>query len=317
MTSEMPKQLTTNNQPTRTAILDLGTNTFHLLIADIEKQHPFIVYQDTIDVKLGEGGISRGIISSQAFERGINAIKEFKDRIVHYDVSKVKSAATSAVRTASNGPEFITAIKNQTGLNLEIIDGEREAELIYFGVRAAVNLTSKALIVDIGGGSVEFIICDNSTIFWKHSYPIGAARMMEKFHQNDPITKHERDQLKQFLDETLSGLQDQLYLHAPDVLVGSAGSFETFAALQDPEFKPAFSRPEFNLDLNRFRKISEWIEESTHHERSQMHAIPTVRVDMIVVATMLTKYILTMREFKSFKLSTYSLKEGVLFEMLM
>lgn len=300
----------------RVAILDLGTNTFHLLIADIDQGHPIVIYQDTIAVKLGEGGISSGTISSEAFERGINAIRSFKERIDYYQATQVKSAATSAIRTAGNGMEFISTIKRETGLDLEIIDGEREAELIYIGVRAAVNLDSKTLIVDIGGGSVEFIICDKAKIFWKQSYPIGAARMMDKFHHNDPITKEEIQQIENFLEDNLQGLQEKLDLHVPDVIVGSAGSFETFAELQDPNFKPLFERPVYPMNIAGFRHISDSVQKSTHEQRSQLSAIPAVRVDMIVVAGVLTNYILGMRKFNSFILSTYSLKEGVLFEML-
>ncbi|MEJ7693885.1 hypothetical protein [Daejeonella sp.] len=161
------------NQPNRVAILDLGTNTFHLLIADISSGGPEVVYQDTIAVKLGEGGISRCDISKEAFERGLKAIRAFKEAIDHHQVTRVKSAATSAIRSASNGADFIEKIKSETGLNLEIIDGEREAELIYIGVRAAVNLEQMSLIVDIGGGSVEFILCDKNRIVWKRSFEVG------------------------------------------------------------------------------------------------------------------------------------------------
>lgn len=299
----------------RVAILDLGTNTFHLLIADTNGGPPVVVYQDTTSVRLGEGGISRGEISPEAFERGLEAVKVYKEYIDHYQVTTVKSAATSAIRSAKNGAEFIKQIRTETGIEIEVIDGEREAELIYIGVRAAINLEQKSLIVDIGGGSVEFIICDKTRIFWKESYPIGAARMMEGFHQTDPISREAISQLNNYLRNMLTDLQHQLDLHRPDLMVGSAGSFETFAELQHAGFKPTFERPEQTINLEKFRNISKTIITSTQAERRQMPEIPPVRVDMIVVATIITNYILNMCEFKSLKLSYYSLKEGVLFEM--
>lgn len=300
----------------RVAILDLGTNTFHLLIVDIKAGRPEVVYQDTIAVKLGEGGISTGEISPAAFERGLVAIKTYKERIDHYQAAIVKSAATSAIRSASNGIHFIGEIKKETGLDLQIIEGEREAELIYLGVRAAVNIDRISLIVDIGGGSVEFIICDKTRIIWKKSYPIGAARMMERFHQTDPMSAKEVGQLNAYLDATLTDLKEQLDLYRPDLMIGSAGSFETFAGLQNPEFKPSFENPEQPINLEQFRQVSKLIIASTHAERGLMPEIPPVRIDMIVVATIITNYILNMRGFNSLKLSSYSLKEGLLFEMI-
>ncbi len=301
----------------RAAILDLGTNTFHLLIADITQGgKPAIVHRETIAVKLGEGGISDGNISPEAFERGINAVIRFKKRINQYQATIVKSAATSAIRSASNGTDFIRKTKAETGLELEVIDGEREAELIYIGVKAAVNMEGTSLIVDIGGGSIEFIICDKARVFWKKSYPIGAARMMDKFHRNDPISNEEITQLNLYLDNTLTDLREQLGLYRPHLMIGSAGSFETFAELLDSDFKVSFKRPEQQIDIDGFRQISKLIIKSSHADRKQMPEIPPVRVDMIVVATIMTNYILNMIEFKSFKLSAYSLKEGVLFEML-
>ena len=309
-------QLKTNNEQTRIAVLDLGTNTFHLLIADIETgRKSKIVYQETIAVRLGEGSISEGTISQEALTRGINALKTFKNRIGDYQARAVKTAATSAIRSAAIGKEFIEKIKAETGLVVEVIDGEREADLIYQGVRAAIELNQVSLIVDIGGGSVEFIICDSETVFWKKSYPIGAARLMEKFHKNDPIPEAGVLELQIYLDNNLADLHYQIALYNPRLMIGSAGSFETFAELQDADFKVSFDKPEFDIDLDLFNHISERIIKSTHAERQQMPAIPAVRVDMIVVSTIMARYIIDKSGVNALKLSSYSLKEGLLFEM--
>ncbi|WP_411274474.1 exopolyphosphatase [Daejeonella sp.] len=314
--SAYSNQLTTNNQPTRVAILDLGTNTFHLLIADVEAGgKPKIVYEETIAVKLGDGSIAQGTISQGAFGRGIKALTIFKKHIDEFQAVSVRSVATSAIRSASNANEFIKKIEEETGIIVQIIDGEREAELIYFGVRAAVIMNETSLIVDIGGGSVEFIICDTSTLFWKKSYPIGAARLMEKFHIKDPISQKSISELYAYLDNSLKDLHNHLAHYKPRWMIGSAGSFETFAKLQDADFKVSFDRPEQEIDLGIFSKISHQIIKSTHAERALMTAIPAVRVDMIVVSTIMASYIIHRSGISVLKLSTYSLKEGLLFEM--
>lgn len=297
------------------AILDLGTNTFQLLIANTIDNTPVLVFEESIAVKLGEGGIEKGYISEAAFDRGLSALKQFKKSIDHYQVKLVRAAATSALRTAGNGTEFLEKIRSETGIIPEIITGDREADLIYLGVRAAINMEDeKCLIIDIGGGSVEFIICNKEEVFWKRSYDIGAARLMEQFHHSDPISEADINKLNLYLESTLSELKTQTEIHKPELLIGSAGAFETFATLIDSQFKVSFENPEIKIELRDFARVSELILKSSHAERSSNPAIIPVRVDMIVMATLITKYILNQFDIKSLKLSTYSLKEGLLFE---
>jgi exopolyphosphatase/guanosine-5'-triphosphate,3'-diphosphate pyrophosphatase len=299
------------------AILDLGTNTFHLLIAEINENSPELIFQETIAVKLGEGGMRDGMINVSAFDRGVSAIRQFKTSIDHYGVFQIKAFATSALRSASNSEDFIKKILTETGIKIEIIDGNREAELIFSGVRSAINMKDQSsLIMDIGGGSVEFIICDQDQIFWKKSFDIGAARLMELFHKSDPISESNINELHSNLNSVLIDLKIQLDMYKPKQLIGSAGAFETFASMVDPDFKIQFEKPEFNIDLDKFEKISKFIIGSNHEERAVTAGIPGVRVDMIVVATLLTRYVLNLYEFKILKLSTYSMKEGILFEMI-
>jgi exopolyphosphatase/guanosine-5'-triphosphate,3'-diphosphate pyrophosphatase len=299
------------------AILDLGTNTFHLLIAEINENSPELIFQETIAVKLGEGGMRDGMINVSAFDRGVSAIRQFKTSIDHYGVFQIKAFATSALRSASNSEDFIKKILTETGIKIEIIDGNREAELIFSGVRSAINMKDQSsLIMDIGGGSVEFIICDQDQIFWKKSFDIGAARLMDQFHKSDPISESNISELHSYLNVVLIDLKTQLDNYKPKQLIGSAGAFETFASMLNPDFKSGFEKPEFNIDLDKFEKISKFIIRSNHEERAVTAGIPAVRVDMIVVATLLTSYVLNLHEFKTLKLSTYSMKEGILFEMI-
>jgi exopolyphosphatase/guanosine-5'-triphosphate,3'-diphosphate pyrophosphatase len=268
-------------------------------------------------VKLGEGGMRDGMITDLAFDRGVSAIRQFKTSIDHHGVFQIKAFATSALRSASNSKIFTEKIVKETGIKIEIIDGNREAELIFSGVRAAINMKNQSsLIIDIGGGSVEFIICDQDQIFWKKSFDIGAARLMDQFHKSDPISESNISELHSYLNVVLIDLKTQLDNYKPKQLIGSAGAFETFASMLNPDFKSGFEKPEFNIDLDKFEKISKFIIRSNHEERAVTAGIPAVRVDMIVVATLLTSYVLNLHEFKTLKLSTYSMKEGILFEMI-
>ena len=301
----------------RIAIIDLGTNTFHLLIVENKERGTKLIHQNTIPVSLGEGGMKDGLIKLSAFERGLEALRQFKKEIELHQVTKIRALATSALRSASNGANFIDQVRSDTGIPIELIDGNREAELIYSGVRAAIPLKSdKSLIMDIGGGSVEFIICNQEQIFWKKSYDIGAARLMNQFHQSDPISKSDINALNTYLNSVLIDLAAQINKLNPIQLIGSAGAFETYASMIDPAFTATFENPQLNIDLHEFEKIAQFILESNQEERAKNPAIPEIRVNMIVVACVLTNYVLNLNSFKSLKLSTYSMKEGMYFEMV-
>jgi exopolyphosphatase / guanosine-5'-triphosphate,3'-diphosphate pyrophosphatase len=164
-----------NTEPTRIAILDFGTNTFNLLITEVSAENKLIVLHTAKEaVKLGEGGITKKIITEQAFERGLAAIERHLERVKELKVKKVYAFATSAIRDASNGKDFIHAVQEKFDIYVLIIPGEREAEMIYRGVRMSLPMDDDpVLILDIGGGSNEFIIANKKEIFWKQSFNLG------------------------------------------------------------------------------------------------------------------------------------------------
>ena len=305
----------------RITILDLGTNTFHLLIADIlNGQVEQVIHKDYRAVKLGEGGITKGFITDEAIQRGLNALEEFKEIAVKHHANQIKAVATSAIRDAKNGKAFIELIFRELQIEIEIIDGDREAELIYKGVRAAVKMAQNpALIMDIGGGSVEFIIANSDKIFWKKSYPVGAARLMEQFHKSDPISLEDISKINTYFDESLAELITQLAFYKPRTLIGSAGAFETFAELVTHQFNlnsENIEAPDFQFDKVQLNTVWNLILQSTHDQRSKMQGIIPLRVDMIVVATVLTQYIQQKSGIKELKLSKYALREGVLYDLI-
>ncbi|HCN82068.1 MAG TPA: exopolyphosphatase [Sphingobacteriaceae bacterium] len=305
----------------RIAILDLGTNTFHLLIAEVEAgEHPKEVLKESISTKLGEGGITKGIISDLAFTRGLDALKHFQSIIQKNQVDRIRAAGTGALRAAKNGQNFIDRVKQETGINIELIGGIEEAELIYEGVRHAVSFPANAvLIVDIGGGSVEFIICSRDQIYWKKSYPIGAAKLMALFHHTDPISKNDTEAIEHYFNEQLTELKKACKEYNPVMLIGSAGAFDTFAELEVLQYNldaGLLQQTEFHLNIARFYKITDQLLKTTHAEREIMPGLAEVRVDMIIVSTILTRYLLKELNIGDMKLSTYSLKEGLLFSSI-
>ena len=320
----------------RIAILDLGTNTFNIFIADLHpiKQmdrlsedtgkngsaHFKKLYKSKIAVKLGEGGINTNVIAEAPFNRGIGALKMHKKRIKEFGVEKVIAVATSAIRSARNGMDFIRSAKEATGIEVEVISGGREAELIYYGVRSAVNMNNTpSLIIDIGGGSTEFIIGTSKEILWKHSFLLGAARLLEQFNPSDPITQEEIQQIEYHLEQNLQPLYDAIQKYPVTELIGSSGSFDSLAEMIGYHFYDADilkGKTEYEFNLNDCEKIYEMLRNSTTKERLSMKGLVRMRVDMIVVSVVFIRFIMRRLNLKKMRLSTYSLKEGVLWELM-
>jgi exopolyphosphatase/guanosine-5'-triphosphate,3'-diphosphate pyrophosphatase len=303
----------------RVAVMDLGTNTFHLLIADgIADDYQEIIHEHDA-VRLGEGGINKGIIQPAAYERGLSTMQKFRDDIDEHGVKHIRAIATSALRNASNGQAFIKDVADKTGIEIELINGEQEAEYIYKGVKLAGGLGDKtSLIMDIGGGSVEFILGNAQGILWKQSFEIGAARLMDKFHQTDPIPTESIDALNLYLQEQLATLLGIAQKHPVDALIGSSGAFETFAEVIELEKGNNFSLQIKNYDFEHgdLIRVTDNLITSSHQQRKDTKGIIPIRVDMIVVASLITRFIINNLQVEKVCMSTYSLKEGVLAEMM-
>jgi exopolyphosphatase/guanosine-5'-triphosphate,3'-diphosphate pyrophosphatase len=298
----------------RAAVIDLGTNTFHLIIADLTPSGIQVIYKTNLPVQLGQGRINENMIIPEAFERGIQALKGFKSEIEAHQVKVIQATATSAVRSAANGKDFVIAALRIAGIAIEILSGEDEAAYIFNGVKAAGIINQQSLIMDIGGGSTEFIICNQDGLLWKKSYNIGAARLLQAYFHTDPISAEDQSAIKNHLSEELADLKTACQKYQPQLLIGSAGAFETFAAMLLPhtDLKTLSSA---SLDIIDYHSLAEKLIASTHAERVLMPNLIPLRVDMIVIAALLTNYVISETGLKAISLSTYDLKMGVLYRI--
>lgn len=299
----------------RVAIIDMGTNTFHLLIAEVRDHDFVILFKEKVSVRIGEGGISKGYITEEAAQRALKALSRFKEVISAEGVHSSFATATSAIRNAINGTEFTGRIYNELGIEVRIISGDEEAETIYYGVKRAVSLTDEVvLIMDIGGGSIEFIIGNNTDIFWKKSFELGGQRLIDRFHRHDPILTDEIQTLESYLEENLTPLFEACNIYRPATLIGSSGTFDTLADIymlaNKIEKNPLDT--ELPFTLKAFAGIYEKVITLNRAERMLVPGMIEMRVDMIVVACCLVKFLLARHPFTRIRVSTYSLKEGVL-----
>lgn len=300
----------------RAAVLDLGTNTFNILIADVKGNKYETIYSGRQVVKLGEKSINKNIIGENAFQRALIAMELHAEKLRDYKVTKVKAYATSAIREAENGQELISLIKKFSRIEVEVISGDKEAELIYKGNRLAVQMGSeKHLIMDIGGGSTEFIIGNNKKVFWEGSFKLGVARLLEMFRPEDPITEATLKKIHEHIRKNLNSLVVALKKYPVQKLVGSSGAFESIVDMIGKE-KIAPGKSNYDIDMDDYFFISEKTIYSTIAEREQMKGLMPMRRDMIVLSYLLINFVLNESGIRQLTLSTYSLKEGGLWEMM-
>ncbi|MCP9746936.1 phosphatase [Lacihabitans sp. CS3-21] len=293
------------------AVIDLGTNTFHLMIFEGKN----ILFKTSIASKIGQGGINQGIITEEGIQRALNVLNIFKQKLIEFEVNteNVFAFGTSAIRNAKNQSELLERVKKETDINITVIDGDKEAELIYKGVSQAVKVDKNALIVDIGGGSVEFILCNPDKILWKRSFEIGGQRLMERFMKKDKISHTEMSRLDEYLRQELLSLTNAVHQYQPEVLIGSSGSFDTLNDMLYWKNTGSFAPTDivgFDYPISEFWKAFEQLAFANHEERMQIGGMIPLRVDMIVVAVCLIKFVLQTYNIQEIKISNYALKEG-------
>ena len=297
----------------RFAVIDLGSNTFHLLICEINNDETLaLIYKERIYVKLASGGLE--YIDDESIERGMSAMKQFAEQILAYNVIKTRAIGTAALREAKNGKEVADRFTAATGIKIEIIDGHREAGYILNGIKSAIPpLDKHGLIMDIGGGSVEFILFKGEQVLFKGSYKIGVAVLHRRFHHSDPMSEGEINSLEALLEKELVELISIIGQLPGYYLIGASGSFEVIN-----EVLPKISAADHwtELDISGMPGYLDEIIATNMAARRQIPEIPIERVDYIVVAYALIRYITREMPPERLFYCDFALKEGVLAEMI-
>lgn len=294
----------------RLAIIDLGTNTFNLLVVEREKDTYKELAVEREGVGLGLGGINEQKIAPEAFDRGLTALARFKQICDEFGIKKVFPFGTSAIRNATNKFDFIEAVRQQVGLDIQVISGEQEAEFIYKGVAFGLTYTEPYVIMDIGGGSTEFIFADQNGIIKAKSFEIGAARIFQKYTFSDPLSNADIEDIEAYLEEHTEGFFDDV---EAKMLVGASGSFETFyeliTGLNYPNHKYVSpNKDHFDYFIDRILK-------STQAERDLEDRIIPIRKKMAPIAAVKIRWIIRKLVIRKVTISPNSLKEGVLYDL--
>ncbi|MBK8627596.1 MAG: hypothetical protein IPN86_19135 [Saprospiraceae bacterium] len=295
------------------AVIDLGSNTFHLLIVQMKIGGGFdIVFRKRVFTGLSDGGIS--VIKEHKINQGLETIREFRDILDMFHNPRLSVIGTAALRNASNRSVFIDQAETILQSKINIIDGIQEADYIYKGMTLHQDLQSGAhLIMDVGGGSTEFILVNEGEKIWSNSYPLGVGMLHEEFHKTEPITNSAIHNLTVYVQQMTAEIAKIIGPYKPFTLAGASGSFEILLMMTGIKI----SQNNINTVTNeKFLAIYDKIITSDEAQRNTIEGLPSERVKLIVVGMVLKKAIFDLLQPEKILVSPYSLKEGVLREMI-
>ena len=300
------------------SVVDLGTNTFQLLVAQPQANFPGIniLYQAQVPVTLGKGAMETGEIQPDALQRAFHALNDFKSKALEFgsQESRIMCIGTSILRRATNAHALIAHIESM-GMGVQIISGLEEAELIHLGIVHSLPQpwTKRSLVMDIGGGSVEFILFEGSTVHFKISLEVGGLRLLSLFQKNGLYDKAVNADLKAFIEKELAPVLQACGQFRPEVLIGAAGAFETIWDLEHAEEVDLRIPPSSRLDLNQFYAQKLMVEQCAYEDRKQIPGMKAFRAGILPYANALIAMVLAKSGISELWVSSFSLKEGYWF----
>ena len=304
----------------RVAAIDVGSNSIHMVVAQVESDGRFRVLDRAKEmVHLGHRTLNSGRLPASTMQAGIHTLAAFRTLAERQGVTRFKAVATSAVREASNGGDFIRKIQDEVGLRVRVIPGREEARLIHLGVNYAFDLRGEpALIVDVGGGSVELILTEDGKPTALHSLKIGVARLSEKYLVNDPPTGKDLSRLEACLREQLDPLLKTLTKRGISRVVGTSGTMLNLVSIAghlrgEP---PNGHLNHFVVRAEEVSRVRRLLCKANRAERLRVKGLDAKRVDSIVVGACMADHVLKQLGAKELLACTWALREGVLLDFI-
>jgi exopolyphosphatase/guanosine-5'-triphosphate,3'-diphosphate pyrophosphatase len=302
--------------PVRRAVIDVGTNSVKLLVADVQERSIIPVFEESEQTRLGKGFYETHRLQRDAIQDTARAIAQFAGVARSNSAVSLRVIATSAARDALNKQELLDAIKQASGLGVEIISGEQEADLVYQGVRSDPTLAGqRLLILDVGGGSTEFIIGENEHPEFTHSFPLGSVRLLENLRPSDPPTPAEldrcRNHLRTLFTEQIHTVVDPTLAKSRDRtrLIGTGGAATILARMEYALDR--YRRQEIEGALIPLDSIRRWMGKLWSiplSERRNIVGLPKKRADVILTGMAIYEAILEEFGFTELRASTRGLR---------
>jgi exopolyphosphatase / guanosine-5'-triphosphate,3'-diphosphate pyrophosphatase len=311
----------------RIAAIDLGTNSFHLLVVDAGPDGSFVpLVREKEMLRLGDDVAREGRISRDGSRRALDTLRRFRALADGAGATRVVACATSAFREASNGRRLAAMLAEETGIQARIIDGETEAALIYSAVQASVLMEKgPVLALDLGGGSLEVMVGDSEALWWAGSLPLGVARLSAEVVRNDPPSRGDQRRLRKrivdLLEPVAGRIADLFDLGAPGgpaLAVGSGGTFCDLARMV--AYRRLGGIPvsvnQFAFSRLEFLELCEELMETTAAERRRMPGLELRRADLVPAGALLLATAMELFGFDELTVSEWALREGMVLDSL-
>ena len=304
--------------------IDIGTNTLRLLIAEFSAEGKYRTVESGRNItRLGEGMSSAGRLKDEAMDRALCVLKGYADKCSEIHVGGIYAVATSAVREAANGRDFLSRVKNETGIDVKVITGEEEARLTMLGVSSALEISGHdVLMMDIGGGSTELIMVSKGDIEFRRSTDIGVVRFTEQFIKSDPPQMKEMELLERAIEDRLQRegcfieLKISGRIPAGVEFIGTAGTVTTLAAIDqmmrvyDPEKVNGY-----RISRDGVKNILNMLACMTNKERMDLPGIEDGREDIIVAGALVAYKVMEWFGFTEMTVSDAGLREGLVADL--
>lgn len=298
------------------ASIDIGTNTILLLIAKIKDGKLKPIFEEERVVRLGEGLQNNSIISDEAMERGITTLKSYLQKCKENGVKKIFTIGTSVLREAKNSGDFLKSVKDSLGLTIQIISGEEEAYLSFLSVVRNIGEFEKPLmVIDIGGGSTEFILGHKEKVIKWISLPIGSVRLTEKFIHSDPIKIEEYKKMRHELKRLLKKIPQN---PKPFLIVGVGGTVTTLASVELglKRFNPKRVH-HFILTKEALRRQIKLYSLLPLEDRKKIAGLYPSRADVILAGSIILYESMEKLKCTNLLISCHGIRYGVLYEKLL
>ncbi len=306
--------------PMRLAAVDLGSNSFHLLVVDAHPDGSFdVLLRDKEMLRLGEVVARTGAIPPETIERIVSTLRRFAIAATSIGAVEVVACATSALREAENSAAIVDLVREETGIEIEVISGRREAALIFSAVRESVDLEpGPAVCFDLGGGSMEVTVGDHRGLAWSTSVHLGAARLATQFLTEDPPSAADLERLEARILEVLAPVAEEVRAHAPRQLVGTSGTFLDLArmAAAARTGRPPQSVNQLVTTRAELADIHEKLLALPARGRAKLAGLDARRADQIPVGSLVLLTILRLFGFEELVVGEWALREGIVLDAI-
>jgi exopolyphosphatase/guanosine-5'-triphosphate,3'-diphosphate pyrophosphatase len=301
----------------RLSVLDLGSNSFHVLVADLDDDGGLVpVAREREMLHLGSVVAEHGHVPDAERHHAVEVVSHLSELAGRMGAQRRLAVATSALRDAANGPEVVAEMARASGTEIRVIDGEEEARLAYRGVRASIATdASPLLVLDLGGGSLELVVGSGPTIRWSASLDLGVSRLSAMVRK-DPPGNSEMRELRRRVREAVAPLRDTLEAHAPEEVVAVGGTVRALArvvAAEDGIWLPA-TLNQYPVPTGEVAGLRDRMADMDVDERDDLPGMKSKRADRAHVAATVLATTLETLGLEGFTLSDWGLREGVLLE---